>query len=196
LAGIILFGVSFIQAQQSTQGVHLKKGLEKARVEKVIDGDTVVLTDGRKARLIGIDTPELNDPSKPVEYYAEEAKKFTEEQREGKLVTLEYGNLRKDRYNRTLAYIYLPSGEMLNERLLSEGYAVIYTGFPFKYIDHFRELEQIAREGVKGFWGIYLGNSDVRSLVHDYMLLDGKGRVLLRRYLARLLGSHIRKLEG
>lgn len=48
LAGIILLGVSFIQAQQSTQGVHLKKGLEKARIEKVIDGDTVVLTDGER----------------------------------------------------------------------------------------------------------------------------------------------------
>ncbi len=195
LSGIILLGVSFIQAQQSTQDVHLKKGLEKARIEKVIDGDTVVLTDGRKVRLIGIDTPELNNPSKPVEYYAEEAKRFTEEQCEGKLVTLEYGNLRKDRHNRTLAYIYLPSGEMLNERLVSEGYAVVYTQFPFKYIEHFRGLEQKAREEEKGFWGTYLGNSDVRNLVHDYMLLDGKGRVLLRRYLANLLGSHARKLE-
>jgi len=195
LTGIILLGSSFIQAQQSTQDVQLKKELEKARVKKVIDGDTVVLTDGRKVRLIGIDTPELSNPSKPVEFYAEEAKKFTEEQCENKLVTLEYGNSRKDRYNRTLAYIYLPSGEMLNEKLLSEGYAVVYTRFPFKYIDHFRELEQKAREEERGFWGTYLGNSDVRNLVHDYMLLDGKGRVLLRRYLANLLGSHARKLE-
>jgi len=195
LAGIILFGVSFIQAQQSTQDVHLKKGLEKARIEKVIDGDTVVLTDGRKVRLIGIDTPELSNPNKSVEYYAEEAKKFTEEQCEGKLVTLEYGNLRKDRHNRTLAYIYLPRGEMLNEKLISEGYAVVYPRIPFKYIEHFRELEQKARGEERGFWGTYLGNSDVRNLVHDYMLLDGKGRVLLRRYLARLLGSHIRRLE-
>lgn len=130
-----------------------------------------------------------------MEFYAEEAKRFTEEQCEGKLVTLEYGNLRKDRYNRTLAYIYLSNGEMLNEKLLSKGYAVVFTRFPFKYIDRFRELEQIAREGEKGFWGIYLGNSDVRNLVHDYMLLDGKGRVLLRRHLANLLGSHVRRLE-
>lgn len=194
-SGILLLGISLIQAQQSTQNAHLEKGLEKAKIEEVIDGDTVILTDGRKVRLIGIDTPELSNLSKPVEYYAEEAKRFTEEQCEDKPVTLEYGDFRKDRHNRTLAYIYLPNGEMLNEKLLSGGYALVYPQFPFKYIEHFRELEQKTREEQRGFWGTYLGNSDVRNLVHDYMLLDGKGRVLLHRHLANLLGSHARKLE-
>lgn len=42
---------------------------EKALVSRVIDGDTIQLDDGRKVRLIGVDTPETVHPQKEVEYY-------------------------------------------------------------------------------------------------------------------------------
>jgi len=47
------------------------------RCTKVIDGDTIVLSNGETVRLIGVDTPETKHPSKPVEYYGKEATAFT-----------------------------------------------------------------------------------------------------------------------
>ena len=59
-------------------------------VQLVVDGDTIVLDDGQKVRLIGVDTPESVHPSKPVEYYGKEASEFTRRMREGKQVRIEY----------------------------------------------------------------------------------------------------------
>ncbi len=77
------------------------------RVERVIDGDTLVLEGGERVRLIGVDTPETVHPQKPVEYFGKEASKFTRGMVEGKRVRLEYdeGTGRNDRYGRTLAYV-------------------------------------------------------------------------------------------
>ena len=81
-------------------------------VERVIDGDTLVLKGGERVRLIGVDTPETVHPQKPVEYFGKEASKFTRGMAEGKRVRLEYeqGAPQKDRYGRTLAYVYLANG--------------------------------------------------------------------------------------
>jgi len=58
-------------------------------VQRVVDGDTIVLDIGLKIRLIGVDTPETKHPSKPVEYYGKEASEFTRRMCEGKQVRLE-----------------------------------------------------------------------------------------------------------
>jgi micrococcal nuclease len=62
---------------------------ELVKVDSVIDGDTFVLENGEKVRLIGIDTPESVHPSKPVQYYDKEASEFTKRMLEGKKVRLE-----------------------------------------------------------------------------------------------------------
>ena len=36
---------------------------------RIIDGDTIVLSNREKVRLIGVDTPETVRPNTPVEYY-------------------------------------------------------------------------------------------------------------------------------
>src|SRR5688572_26023127 len=46
---------------------------EKATVRKVVDGDTIQLSDGRTVRYIGIDTPETVDPRRGVQCYGREA---------------------------------------------------------------------------------------------------------------------------
>ena len=75
---------------------------------KQIDGDTVVLDGGKRVRLIGVDTPETVHPTKPVEYFGREASAFTKLV-EGQEVYLEYeqGSPTRDRYGRTLGYVYL-----------------------------------------------------------------------------------------
>src|SRR5207247_736210 len=79
-------------------------------VERVVDGDTLLLQSGERVRLIGVDTPEIKHPKKPVEYFGKEASAFTRRMVEGKRVRLEFdqGNAargHKDRYQRTLAYV-------------------------------------------------------------------------------------------
>ena len=60
------------------------------KCNRVIDGDTIELSNGEKIRLIGVDTPETKHPRKPVEYYGKEASAFTKKMVEGKEVRLEY----------------------------------------------------------------------------------------------------------
>jgi len=43
----------------------------------VVDGDTLVVENKERVRLIGVDTPETKHPNKPVEYYGKEATAFT-----------------------------------------------------------------------------------------------------------------------
>jgi len=89
-------------------------------VTRVIDGDTLVLDGGERVRLIGVDTPETVHPQKPVEYFGKEASEFTRRTAEGRRVRLEYdqGTGRQDRYGRTLAYVYLEDGQLLNLKII------------------------------------------------------------------------------
>ena len=125
-------------------------------VTTVIDGDTIKckIINGKQEtiRLIGVDTPETKHPNKPVEYFGKEASKFTKNLVEGKLVKLEYDWQRKDRYGRTLAYVYLEDGTFVNAEIIKQGYGFAYTKFPFKYFDQFRLYEQQARKNKKGLW--------------------------------------------
>lgn len=123
------------------------------RVKRVVDGDTIVLDNGEKIRLIGVDTPETKHPKKPVQYFGKEASAFTKKEIEGRQVRIEYDWQRTDRYQRTLAYVYrLPDNFFLNAELIKQGYGHAYTRFPFKYLDEFRKYEKEARESNKGLW--------------------------------------------
>jgi micrococcal nuclease len=127
------------------------------KVTRVVDGDTIVLDDGTKVRLIGIDTPETKDPRKPVQYFGEEASAYTKRMLEGRDVRLEYDQQRLDKYGRTLAYVFVPTanGEIFfNEKIIQDGYAFAYLTYPFKdeYMTRFRNAEREARENNKGLW--------------------------------------------
>lgn len=122
------------------------------RCERVIDGDTVVLDGGERVRLIGVDTPEVHHPSKPVQYFGRQASAFTERLVEGKLVRLEYEQRRRDRYGRTLAYLRLEDGTFVNLEIIRMGYGFAYTKFPFRYMDEFRAAERAARTNNAGLW--------------------------------------------
>jgi micrococcal nuclease len=122
------------------------------KVERVIDGDTLLLTNGEKVRLIGVDTPETNHPNKPVQHFGREAYFFTKRMVEGKEVRLEYDWQRRDKYGRLLAYVYLLDGTFLNAEIIKQGYGFAYTRFPFKYLEDFRRYEKEARENKRGLW--------------------------------------------
>lgn len=72
---------------------------------------------------------------------------------EGKRVRLEYDVEKRDRYGRTLAYVYV-GGVMVNERLVRAGYAQVSTYPPnVKYQERFLVAQREAREAGRGLWG-------------------------------------------
>jgi micrococcal nuclease len=128
------------------------------KVTKVTDGDTIhIEMDGRDevVRFIGINTPETVDPRRPVQCFGKEASARMKELAGGKIVRLEYDETQnvRDAYNRLLAYVYLEDGEMLNRKMVAEGYAYEYTYLkPYKYQKEFRELQTLARTSARGLW--------------------------------------------
>ena len=123
-------------------------------VERVVDGDTIRVQGVGSVRLIGVDTPETVDPRKPVQRFGVEASEFTRRLAEAKVVRLEFDWQRTDKYGRTLAYVYLPDGAMLNAEIIRQGYGFAYTTYPFKLAEEFRSLEREARESSRGLWGL------------------------------------------
>ena len=119
---------------------------------RVIDGNTIVLSNNERVRLIGVDTPETKHPQKPVEYYGKEATAFTKSMVGGKVVKLKYDVQRRDKYGRLLAYVYLMDGTFLNAEIIKQGYGHACTRFPFKYTEEFKQYEREAREAKKGLW--------------------------------------------
>ena len=122
-------------------------------VERVVDGDTIVVRGVGHVRLIGVDTPETVRPGRPVELFGREASAFTKRLLEGRRVRLEYDRDRTDRYGRTLAYVHLADGTFANAEIIRQGYGHAYTRFPFRHLDRFRQLERQARAAGRGLWG-------------------------------------------
>jgi micrococcal nuclease len=126
-------------------------------VSRVIDGDTIVLENGEKVWLIGVDTPETQHPQKPVEYFGKEATGFTRNLVEGQRVWVETDPTNahlghKDRYGRTLAYVWNERGKFVNAEIIQQGYGHALTRYPFKHLETFRGLEQHARQHESGLW--------------------------------------------
>lgn len=160
-------------------------------VTKVIDGDTVIIDDKETVRLIGIDAPELRHSSKPVMYFAEEAYKFVKNLCEEKNVKLEFDEANapsghKDKYGRTLAYIYLEDGTFVNAEIIKQGYGFCYSRFPFEYIEQFRQYQIEAIEEERGLWKKVIYDSEMSNIVMNYKKLDEVGKETLREHLEYL----------
>jgi micrococcal nuclease len=128
-------------------------------VQRVVDGDTLVLGKGERVRLIGVNTPETVHPQKAIEAFGKEASAFTKRMVEGKLIRLEFDPLSsrrsdgKDRYSRTLAYVFLQDDTHVNAEIIRQGYGfAVSSSPPLKYQNEFRRLELEAREQRRGLW--------------------------------------------
>lgn len=128
-----------------------------AEVAYAHDGDTVRLKDGRRIRLIGIDTPELARDQRPAEALAVRARDALRQalrSSDGR-VSLRYGAQRHDKYGRTLGHLFLPDGENLQARLIALGLAKAFTTPPNdRYSDCYRRVEKTARDKRLGLWDL------------------------------------------
>jgi micrococcal nuclease len=124
------------------------------RVERVVDGDTIVLAGGERVRYIGVDTPESVKPGTPVQCFAKAASHFNARLVEGRRVRLRYDAERQDHYGRTLAYVYRePDGLFVNAELVRRGYATSLTIPPnVAHAEDFRRLASGARRAGRGLW--------------------------------------------
>ena len=88
----------------------LKEGVY--RVERVVDGDTLLLSNGVRVRLMGIDTPETVKPNSEVEPFGPEASAYTKEAvaQCGNRVYIRQDCDRFDMYGRNLAFVFLWRG--------------------------------------------------------------------------------------
>lgn len=122
---------------------------QSQRVERVIDGDTFVLTDGRRVRMLGIDTPEL----RYREYYAEEASDRLRELIDGRKVVLQSDIISADtdRYGRILRYVLYQDRD-INLQLIEEGYARAYVKYKIERLPDYIEAEDRARKKGLGVW--------------------------------------------
>jgi micrococcal nuclease len=123
------------------------------RVERVVDGDTLLLEGGTRIRLLGVNTPETKHPDRPPEPFGFEAAAFTRRHTEGRYVKLRFDRERRDRYHRVLAYVYLDDW-FLNEELIRAGYSRAETRFPYSGTmkNRFRQAEEQARTERRGRW--------------------------------------------
>ncbi len=128
-----------------------------ATVIRVVDGDTVIARfangTSEKIRLLGVDTPEVVDPRKPVQCFGHAASSFTKSQLTGKRVMLELDAEQRDKYGRLLAYIIL-NGHRYNDQLLERGFARFLVIPPNG--SHARTMlreELAAKAAGRGLWG-------------------------------------------
>ena len=157
VAGLILLVALLRLLNSGHQRAAGPEGLPEGvyTVERVVDGDTLVLVGGARVRLIGADTPETVKPNHPVEPFGPEATKFTKSfvaDARGE-VRLQMDKERKDRFDRFLAYVF--SGDrMLNEELIRAGLATARTEFNYSRSmkRRFRQAQDEAKEERLGLW--------------------------------------------
>lgn len=148
--GVILVGFNGSTADTSEVTVTSR---EKAIVSFVYDGDTVELSDKRKVRYLGIDTPEMNFDHGTADCFATEAAHINRQLVEKQVIEMEKDKEDADKYGRLLRYVYVDN-VLINEFLLRQGYARKLIIPPnIKYTPLLEQAEKEAREEKRGLWG-------------------------------------------
>lgn len=124
-------------------------------VKTVFDGDTVLLDNGEKVRLLGINTPEIDSPRKIGEPGGEQAKLWLKRRLTGRTVRLERDEELRDKYQRLLAHVFTDSGEHINLALVEAGLAFVDIHPPnLKYAQALALAESRAEQAECGIWGM------------------------------------------
>ncbi|WP_084191598.1 thermonuclease family protein [Algiphilus aromaticivorans] len=197
-----------------------RPAVREARVASVIDGDTVVLDDQRRLRLIGIDAPEMPYRGRPGEPGAEAARAHLASLVEGSELHLQPGDTARDDYDRLLGYLRDDSGRDLGAEMLRAGWAVVSLHEDNAgHADAYFAAEDEARKAGRGLWAEPalqpLPAIEAGAHRNSYRQLEGRvvaaraGRVSaelrlegeLRLHVAeaareRFSGARLRALEG
>jgi micrococcal nuclease len=133
------------------------------KVVRVYDGDTVLLENGSQVRYLGMDTPEIDHEGGRSDFMAEEAGDVNRKLVEGRQVRLVYDQEKVDSHGRRLAYLFLPSGEMVNAVLVRKGLAYVMSIPPnFKYRDLLVGCQREAMSEGVGIWSSLSKTREIR----------------------------------
>ncbi len=129
--------------------------LPQVAVQRVVDGDTLYLEDGRRIRMIGLNSPELGKRGRADEPFAVAARQRLEAlvaASDGRVGVLP-GKDDRDDYGRTLAHVYNAQGENLEERLIAEGLGFLVAVAPNVDLVSCQQVaERHARQAGSGLW--------------------------------------------
>ncbi len=149
-----------------------------ATVRYVHDGDTLHLQDGRKIRLIGINTPELARDRQAAEPFSAAAKNALKAFfKNDKQIFLLYGKEKQDHYKRTLAHVFSKNGSNIQAALLNQGLAYAITFPPNdRFTTCYQAQEKQARCSKTGLWNTSRPININRLKPEDtgFKLLSGK----------------------
>jgi len=130
-------------------------GLTTVAVQRVVDGDTLRLSDGRSVRMIGLNTPELGKKGRSDEPFAVVARKRLEAlvaASDGRVGLLP-GKESQDHYGRTLAHVYGADGANLEAQMLAEGLGFLVAVAPnVDLVACQQAAERSARQAGLGLW--------------------------------------------
>ena len=131
------------------------RAVSYAQVERVVDGDSLRLKDGRSVRLIGLNAPETGKKGRPDEPFADAARKRLQAlvtQSDGRVGLLP-GLQPQDRYGRTLAHVFGANGSNFEAQLLADGLGFQVALAPnVELLECQQAAEQRARAATLGLW--------------------------------------------
>jgi micrococcal nuclease len=154
--------LSVILAAGAVAGIRgLADGVDTATVERVLDGDTLDVTlhgETARVRLLNVDAPTAADPAREVDCLGAEAAAFLSELLPaGSEVTLEYDELRVDRYDRVLAAVSV-GGTRVNAELARRGLgAPAVVSGDTRFLDEVRAASQEAADARVGLFSSSIG---------------------------------------
>jgi micrococcal nuclease len=142
-------------------------GLDAFWVKYVVDGDTVILENGRSVRYIGIDAPEIYHKENRAQVFGYTARDYNRRMIADGRIYLSYDREKKDAYNRLLAYVFDKDKNFLNQLLLLQGYAhCLYIPPNTRQHEVLLKAQRTAMTEKRGLWGqwtaaqqTYVGNT-------------------------------------
>jgi len=124
-------------------------------VKYVYDGDSIVLHNGERVRLIGVNAPEIESRYRKGEPGGQQAAKWLKKKLAKATVLLEYDAEKTDKYDRSLAYVFLDNGDLINQSIIESGLATVSIVPPnSRYAERLIKAEQSAQAGNLGIWAM------------------------------------------
>jgi len=123
------------------------------QVDYVYDGDTLVLENGERVRLLNINTPEISSRYRDGEQGGEAAKIWLQQQIGNQPIYLRFDKEKRDQYDRLLAHIFLENERHLNTEILRQGLAALTVHPPnLLYVEQMLVAQQFAVDKRQGIW--------------------------------------------
>lgn len=159
-----------------------------ATARAVVDGDTLILEDGRELRLVGIQAPKLplGRPDFPTWPLAEDAKAALGELALGRRLRLYYGGAELDRYGRALAHLVDEDGTWIQGAMIERGMARTYSfADNSALVPELLRLEAAARAARQGIWALAWYRirtpDETTGDIDSYQLVEGEVQAVAER---------------